>query len=229
VTAHASETKLADGVYLFESGSNSLVVEFSDYVVVVEPYAGGRGAKPTINKVREMFPNKPIKYVVNSHNHFDHLGGLRTAFHEGATIIAHSSNHDFYKNEVLSHDVWTLDPDRLSLYPPTEFDEGYQFENVDSRYTLSDGTRNLDIYYVQGSPHAEGMVMAYLPKEKILIEADVYTPPAPGAAMPTTPPAAAVNLYDNVKGYKLDVATIAGLHGRAVPWSDFLRFVNKPN
>jgi hypothetical protein len=125
--------------------------------------------------------------------------------------------------------VWTLDPDRLSLYPPTEFDEGYQFESVDSRYTLSDGTRNLDIYYVQGSPHAEGMVMAYLPKEKILIEADVYNPPAPGAAMPATPPAAAVNLYDNVKGYKLDVTTIAGLHGRAVPWSDFLRFVNKPN
>ena len=45
--------------------------------------------------------------------------------------------------------------------------------------------------------------------------------------MPATPPPAAVNLYDNVMAYKLDVATIAALHGRAVPWSDFLRFVGK--
>jgi hypothetical protein len=122
--------------------------------------------------------------------------------------------------------VWALDPDRLSLYPPTEFDEGYQFEDVDSRYTLSDGTRNLDVYYVQGSPHAEGMVMAYLPKEKILMVADIYTP---GAPMQATPPAAALNLYENIKGYKLDVQTIAGLHGRSGTWAEFLQFVQKPN
>ena len=45
--------------------------------------------------------------------------------------------------------------------------------------------------------------------------------------MPATPPPAAVNLYDNVMAYKLDVATIAALHGRSVPWADFLRFVGK--
>ena len=122
-----------------------------------------------------------------------------------------------------------MEPDRLSLYPPTEYDEGYQFEIVDSSYTLSDGTRILQVFHVQGSPHAEGMVMAYLPQEKILIEADVYTPPAAGAPMPAQAPAAAVNLYDNIKGYKLDVTTIAPLHGRQVPWADFLKFVQKPN
>jgi hypothetical protein len=130
---------------------------------------------------------------------------------------------------VLSHEPWTLEPDRLSLYPPTEYDEGYQFEDVDSRFTLSDGTRNLDVYYVQGSPHAEGMVMVYLPKEKILIEADIYNPPAAGAAMPAMAPAAAVNLYDNIKGYKLNVTTIAGLHGRTATWAEFLQYVQKPN
>src|ERR1044072_8093310 len=58
------ETKLGEGVYLFESSANSLVVEFDTYVLVVEPYAGGRGPKPTINKAREMFPGKPVRYVV---------------------------------------------------------------------------------------------------------------------------------------------------------------------
>jgi hypothetical protein len=60
------------------------------------------------------------------------------------------------------------------------------------------------------------MVM-YLPREKILIEADIYTPPAMGA--PMDPPAAAVNLYDNIKAYNIDVQTIAGLHGRVGPWA----------
>jgi Metallo-beta-lactamase superfamily len=66
------ETKLGEGVYLFESGVNSLVVEFKDYVLVVEPPVGGRGPKPTINKAREMFPAKPVRYVVVTHHHDDH-------------------------------------------------------------------------------------------------------------------------------------------------------------
>ena len=225
-----TSTQLAPGVFYLTGGSHhSVAVEFRDYIALVEAPQNQARTLAVFNTLRERFPNKPVKYVVNSHNHFDHLGGIRTAFHEGATIITHRTNHDFYKNEVLSHEPWTLEPDRLSLYPPTEYDEGYQFETLDSRYTLSDGTRNLQVFYVQGSPHAEGMVIAYLPQEKILIEADIYTPPAAGAPMPATPPAAAVNLYDNIKAYGIDVQMIAGLHGRAVPWAEFLRFVQKPN
>jgi hypothetical protein len=59
------------------------------------------------------------------------------------------------------------------------------------------------------------------------MEADVFTPPAQGAPMPAAPPPAAVNLYENIMAYKLDVATIAPLHGRAVPFAEFLRFVGK--
>ena len=67
--------------------------------------------------------------------------------------------------------------------------------------------------------------MAYLPRERILIEADIFTPPAAGAQPPATPPPSAVNLYENVKAYKLDVQQLAPLHGRVVPWGDFLKFV----
>jgi glyoxylase-like metal-dependent hydrolase (beta-lactamase superfamily II) len=221
---------LAPGVtYLMGGTHHSVAVEFRDFIALVEAPLNQDRTLAVFNHVRGMYPNKPIKYVVNSHNHFDHLGGIRTAFHEGAAIITHSTNILFYKNEVLSHEPWTLEPDRLSLYPPTEYDEGYQFEPVDSTYTLSDGQRQMQVLYVQGSPHVEGMVMVYLPAEKILIEADVYTPPAMGAPMPPMPPAAALNLYENIKAYKIDVQMIAGLHGRAVPWAEFLRFVQKPN
>ncbi len=221
-------TKLAEGVYYLAGGSHhSVAVEFRDFVAVVEAPQDERRVLAVIDAVYELIPNKPIRYVVNSHHHFDHLGGVRTMFHEGATVVTHESNRNFYKQEVLSYAPRTLDPDRLSLYPPTELAEGYQLEAVDMKHTISDGTRNLDVYYVQGSPHAEGMLMAYLPTEKILIEADVFTPPAPGAQPPATPPAAAANLYDNVKAHALDVTTIAPLHGRVTLWGDFLRFVGE--
>ena len=221
-------TKMAEGVFYLTGGSHhSVAVEFRDFTALVEAPQNEARTLAVIEAVYRAIPDKPIRYVVNSHHHFDHLGGIRTAFHEGATIVTHRSNRDFYKQEVLTYAPWTLQPDRLSLHPPTEFAEGYQLETVEMRGTISDGTRNLDVYYIQGSPHAEGMLMAYLPRERILIEADVYTPPAPDAQMPATPPPAAVNLYDNVIAYRLDVATIAALHGRSVPWSDFLQFVGK--
>jgi glyoxylase-like metal-dependent hydrolase (beta-lactamase superfamily II) len=219
-------TKLAEGIYYLAGGSHhSVAVEFRDFTAVVESPLDEERALAVIEAVYKAIPNKPIRYVVNSHHHFDHLGGLRTMFHEGATVVTHHSNRDFYKQEVLTYAPRLLQPDRLSLYPPTEFAEGYQLETVTTKGTISDGTRNLDVYYLQGSPHAEGMLMAYLPKERILIEADVYTPPAPGAPAPAAPPPAAVNLYENVRAYKLDVQTIAPLHGRVVPWGDFLKFV----
>ena len=126
-----TSTQLAPGVFYLTGGSHhSVSVEFRDYVALVEAPQNQTRTLAVFDAVREILPNKPVKYVVNSHNHFDHLGGIRTAFHEGATIITHASNRDFYKNEVLSHEPWTLEPDRLSLYPPTELDEGYQFEIV---------------------------------------------------------------------------------------------------
>ncbi len=221
-------TKLAEGVYYLAGGSHhSVAVEFRDFSVLVEAPQNQQRVVAVIQALYKAIPNKPIRYVVNSHHHFDHLGGIRTAFHEGATVVAHVSNRDFYKQEVLSYAPWTLEPDLLSLHPPTEFAEGYQLETIDMKGTISDGTRSLDIYYVQGSPHAEGMLMAYLPRERILIEADIYTPPAQGAALPATPPPAAVNLYDNIMAHRLDVQTIAPLHGRVVPFAEFLKFVGK--
>jgi glyoxylase-like metal-dependent hydrolase (beta-lactamase superfamily II) len=221
---------IADGVYYLTGGSHhSVAVEFDDYVTLIEAPQNEARALAVVAAVRATMPGKPIRYVVNTHHHFDHLAGLRTLFHEGAAIITHMTNYDFYKQEVLSHEPWTLAPDRLSLYPPTEFSEGYQFETVDMQHTVSDGTRILQLYYLQGTPHSEGMLIAYLPTEKILIEADVYSPPPPGVAVPNPPSAQNVNLYDNIMAYGLDVERFAPLHGRVVTWDDFLEYVDKDN
>jgi hypothetical protein len=103
-------TKLAEGVYylyyLAGGSHHSVAVEFRDFSVLVEAPQNQARTLAVIQAVYKAIPNKPIRYVVNSHHHFDHLGGIRTAFHEGATVVAHVSNRDFYKQEVLSYARW---------------------------------------------------------------------------------------------------------------------------
>ena len=92
---------------------------------------------------------------------------------------------------------------------------------------LTDGTKVMEVYDVQGLAHAQGMLMAYLSKEKIVVEADLFTPPVPNAPVPTTITPANQTFYNNVQRLKLDVTTIAPIHGgRVYPWADFAKIVN---
>jgi glyoxylase-like metal-dependent hydrolase (beta-lactamase superfamily II) len=68
--------------------------------------------------------------------------------------------------------------------------------------------------------HSDTMLMVYMPKEKLLIEADAYTPLPPNTPPPSTPNANHVNLIDNIERLKLTVERILPLHGRVVPLSE---------
>ena len=227
--AQVETQKLADGIWLLGGSShNSVAVEFKNYVAVVEAPLDEQRSLAVIAEIVKLVPNKPIRFIINTHAHYDHLGGLRTYLHVGATVITHQRNRVFYETELLNYVPRTLQPDMVSLYPPTEISEGYTMEDVDEKYVLTDGIRNLEIYYVQGlGAHVEGMLMAYLPKEKILIEADLYDPPVSAEALPATSGAMHRAFYDNVRQLGLDISTIAPIHGRVVPWSDFVKVVGK--
>ena len=220
--------KAADGVWYVGGGSHaSVAVEFRDFITVVEAPLNEERSLAVIAEVKKLIPNKPIRFLVSTHHHWDHLGGVRAYVHqEGVTIVLQQSNHAYYA-EVLWVRPWTLKPDRLALFPPEEVAEGYTFETVGQKYVLTDGTKVMEIYNVQGLAHAQGMLMAYLPKEKILVEADLFTPPAPNAPLPTTITPANQTFYNNVQRLKLDVTTIAPIHGgRVYPWADFAKIVN---
>jgi hypothetical protein len=238
--------KLADGVWMLAGGTHhSMLAEFRDFVVIVEAPVNEERSLAVMAEANRLAPNKTIRYVVNTHHHFDHAGGLRTYFSQGTTVVTHESNKDYYR-EILFHPAaWTLKPDRMSIYnpmfmisrrpPPIETVGGDT--RATAPYVVTDGVRMLEVFHVQdmayetGDPslrqgnHGTDMLMAYLPKEKILLNADLYSPPAQGA-----PPAAATpamrTLYRNMIKLKLDVEQHVPIHGRVGTNSEFLKIVN---
>ncbi len=213
--------KLAEGVYLLGGAThNSVAVELADYVAVVEAPLDEKRSLAVIEEVVRLAPGKPIRYLVNTHQHFDHIGGLRTYLHIGATVITHWKNYDFYNRDVLDYTPRTMAPDMVSLWPPTELTEGYNLETVRENYVVTDGERILQVFYVHPLEHAEGMLIAYLPRERILVEADLFDTHLP---RPWGETAASRSLRNVIGKLGLEVSRIVPIHGRPVAWEDFER------
>ena len=225
----AQSQKLADGVWFIGGGShNSLAVEFRDFAAVIEAPLNEERSLAVINEVSRLIPNKPIRYVVNTHHHFDHTGGLRTYLAQGATIVTHQANREYYEQVLFNPAPRTLQPDRFSTYYPY-FSGGRRplpIETVNQKYVLSDGARTVDLYPMQGLNHAANMLIVYLPKEKILVNADLYSPPAQGAALPA-PNANMRTLQQNIQRLKLDVAQHVPIHGTPGPNDKFVQIVGR--
>jgi glyoxylase-like metal-dependent hydrolase (beta-lactamase superfamily II) len=205
--------KIGDGIWLLAGGThNSVLVEYPTYLVMIEAPLDEARSIAVINETKKLVPNKPIKYLINTHHHFDHSGGMRTYVAEGAVIITHEMNKAYYER------VWkaphTIEPDRLA-----QNHKEAMFITVKTKYTLADGGRSLDIYPLEGDTHNAGLMMVYMPKEKILVEADDFSWPA-GTRAGARYHQNNVNLSRNIQRLKLDVKTIAPIHGELVPLSE---------
>ncbi len=211
--------KLADGVYLLGGAShNSVAIELKESIAVIEAPIDEDRSLAVIEEVARLIPGKPIRFLVNTHQHFDHIGGLRTYLHIGATVVTHALNFDFYNRDVLNYTPRTLKPDMVALWPPTELTEGYNLETVRENYVITDGSRILQVFYVHPLAHAEGMLIAYLPRERLLFEADLFDSHLP---KPWRASAATRSLATVVRTLKLDVSEIVPIHGQPVAWSEF--------
>jgi glyoxylase-like metal-dependent hydrolase (beta-lactamase superfamily II) len=218
--------KLADGVWFIGGGShNSLAVEHKDYVTVIEGPLDDARSNAVIAETHKLIPNKPIRYLVNTHHHWDHLGGIRAFVAEGATVITDDHNKDFYRQVVLAPQPRSLSPDRLSQFPFAPTGPGtLALQTFSDRYTIGDATRTVELYHVEGLNHADDMLVVYLPQSKILVNADLYSPPPQGGTLANVNENA-VALFNNVKRLKLDVAQHVPIHGNPGPQADFDRIV----
>ena len=213
--------KIADGVWYLTGGTHhSVLVEMNDRLVVIEGPQDDARAGAVIAEVKKLVPNKPIKYVVNTHHHFDHAGGLGPFVADGATVVTHDTNKAFLEQSLAA--PRTVQPDKLAQSGKKATVEGMQDKRV-----LSDGTRTVELYLIKGTVHGDGLIMAYMPKEKLLVEADVFTPAPPNATPPAQPNPAQVNLYDNIERLNLAVDQILPIHGRKVPLAELQKWIGK--
>ncbi len=216
-TATVEVEEVAPGVWhLTGQSHHSVLIEFDEYLALIEAPQSETRALAVIERARELQPDKPLRYVVNTHHHFDHSAGIRAAVSEGLTVITHEVNRSLLEDLVArQHSIM---PDALARNP-----QPLTVETVtaDEPYELTDGNRTLQIFRIVDDLHADGIVMAYLPTERILIEADAYSPTSWAA------PFAEV-LLRNIEDRGLRVDTILPLHGGVAELEDLESAVRTP-
>jgi len=176
-----------------------------DYIMVLEGGQSEARSLAYIAEAKKLVPNKPIRYVMNTHPHSDHTGGLPAYVAEGATIITHRNNETFFERALNT--PRTLLTDTLAKNPKKA-----NVETVGDRKVYSGGGRRVEFYHVPGAPHSNGLLIAYFPQEKVLFQGDFSLPadglPANDHVMALAP------VLDKLK---LDYDRYINVHASATP------------
>jgi glyoxylase-like metal-dependent hydrolase (beta-lactamase superfamily II) len=173
--------RLGEGVYLDEHMGGVMIVEFDSFLVVVECPGNYWMSQSTIDAVHAAIPDKPIRYVVPSHTHGDHGGGARAYFHAGTTLITTPGHVGFY--EALAKIPQTIRPDPLAASQRSP-----RLEVFAGKRVIREGSQVMELYDVGPNAHSEELTVVYLPRQRILWQADLvfnpFTGDAINAAMP---------------------------------------------
>ena len=204
-------SKIAEDVYVLNGLNggthNVMFVAFNDYVLVVEApeqIIYGNNSVQALAKIKEIVPNKPIRYLVLTHHHSDHAGGFREYVAEGVTIVTTASNKSVLEKAAAVES---------SLLPKLSSQNKLKIEVVENKKRVfQDDKHVLELYDIGPNPHANEILVAYLPKEKILFQADMLNPLANGSI----PIAQDVTLSfsEKLQQLGLQVDKIYGVHGR---------------
>jgi len=205
--AEATSEKLADGVYRIKGPYNSLAIEFADHIVLFEPGPQNEArGMAVIAETKRVIPNKPIRYGVISHHHFDHTSGLSAAVAEGITLVTAEANRGFLASALAS--PRTLAPDAISKSGKKPVIEGI----TGDKRVFQDSTRTFEVHVIKGLPHVDGLLIGYLPKEKIVVFADMFGLPPASAPVPNPPVVGTQVFVDNLDRLKIDADRVLSIH-----------------
>lgn len=212
-------TRIAPGVYHAEGFShNSMVVEFADHVVIVEAPLHEVQAKVLIEQLRKQIPLKTVRYVIPTHLHHDHIGGIRAFVAIGANVLVEQRQENEIRQMIEARHARVRDELQSLRDAPGKKDFG-KIEVFQGKKVLADKSRSLELYAIDDSPHAVPIVVAYLPREKLLFESDLYTPGAANAGP------AATNLFEALQKLALKPDKLVGGHGSSGPFTDLAKAV----
>jgi glyoxylase-like metal-dependent hydrolase (beta-lactamase superfamily II) len=214
--------KIAEGVYNLAGGgaTASVVVEFTDFVAVLEAPLSENRSLAVIAEVKKLLPNKPIRYLVNTHHHFDHSSGVRTYVAEGAVIVTHEVNKAFYQGTFKS--PHSLNPDKLEQSKKKAVIESFTDKKI-----ITDGARTIELHHIAGNLHNDGILMIYFPKERILAVCDMFARIPADAPVPEKVSPFTVNLLENIDRLKLDFDVILPFHGTVSNKAELMRVARR--
>jgi glyoxylase-like metal-dependent hydrolase (beta-lactamase superfamily II) len=195
---------LAPGVSHAVGGShNSLVVELDDGLAVVDAPIDEGQAKWTIAAAKARYPGKPVRFLVASHHHMDHVGGFRAYAAEGATFVVGAGAAEHYRRALAA-------PDRLSGGTLAARPRKVEIREVAGRTVLGAGARTLEVFPLE-NPHAQAMVLPFVPHARIAFVADLWSPGRDKLGASLTPGQAAIVAAVRKAGVAPE--RVAGGHG----------------
>ena len=210
---------LAPGVWAVGGGQASLVVALSDHVVVVD--APGNSAD-TMARIEKLAPGKPIRYVVPTHHHDDHSGGIARYAAAGATIVTTPANRRYFERMAAARTTLGAD------VPPVAADR-VRIETVSGKKRVfTDGSRTLEVHDIGPSPHANEMLVAWIPDEGILHQADLISAPPNGAVTRGANNDTTMHLATWVQGRGLTVKMFSGAHSSLANPAAFGEILKQP-
>ena len=175
---------LGQGAWRYTTGGgsyDSVVVEFNNYVMMLEAGNGPPGQPQArtqlyVDEIKKQFPNKPLRYVVNTHPHSDHTGGVPVVVAEGATLVVQENSREFFERALNT--PRTLLDDSLAKAP-----KKLKIETFADKKVYTDGTQTVELYHIFPAPHSNALLVAYLPRNKVLFQGDFSVNPAQGGGM----------------------------------------------
>ena len=184
-----------------EAQSKSMVVEFKDFLVVIDSPLKSEYGELMINEIRKHFNDKPIKYFSFGHHHSWYIGGIRAFVHKGVTILCNvPEDYDYLK--YITDAKRTLEPDSLSINP-----KPLVIEQIKDSLTISDSKLELKIFLIgKKSDHSQDYMIYYIPSQKLLYQDDLTWISSDG--VPKKPGSRQIGLYNAIKDLNINVETV---------------------
>lgn len=200
--------QLAPNVQHVEGGTaNNLIVAMKDYLVIFDAPYGELQSRWVIDAAKAKYPGKPIKYLVLTHHHMDHTGGMRTFVAEGATIVVPAPDKAYFEQDIAA--PRTIVPDDLQKKPTAA-----NIVEVKDEMSIKDDTEEVKIYNIT-NPHVQGMFIGHVVKGNVLYVTDLISPRGVIERSDAT-----VAVGEAVKKFGIAGTTVAGGHGTTTKQAD---------